>query len=104
MVWVVPSVWSINSLISIYRAFWEPDTGPGEGTQMWAMSFPLNTRSGEAHQETDAQKVGWYIAGTKCWSSGFLWVSLVNCPQILAVPAVAALVLCVRKLRPGRGS
>lgn len=36
MVWVVPSVWSINSLISIYWAFWGTDMGLGKGTQMRA--------------------------------------------------------------------
>jgi hypothetical protein len=58
---------------------------------MWGMSFPLNTRSGEAHQETDAQKLG----GTQQAPSADLHASCglpgLIVPQILAI--VAALVL-----------
>lgn len=58
MAWVVPSVWSRNSLISIYWAFWEPDTGLGKGTHMQGMSFNPRAGWGRGTQHTDAQRLG----------------------------------------------
>lgn len=71
MVWVVPSVWSINSLISIYRAFWEPDTdGRTDGARQRdtdvGHELPSKHKVRGGTPGNRCSEVRWYTAGTKC--------------------------------------